>query len=369
MIPMNSIKVSVIIPVYNAKHFLHECINSLLTQSLRECEFIFVNDGSSDSSLEIIEEFARKDARIKIFNQENKGISKARNAGLNIAKGEYVGFLDNDDYVKHDMFETLYVNAKNLDLDVVISKTILGRDGKYIVKENGFQTDIVYDQNFSSTEIIKNLLRVEDLFAVWNKLYKRDFIIVNKIHFPKNRDIEEDNMFNIQAFNAANKVLFLEYSGYYYREVVTSKSRLTLENDYFAKALEKYNFDYKKEYNLTISDDEFEKLKAIRFIQRVFYLLYKCSVSNASFKLVFIYIKNMVFNTKVLELATKYQEEVISDKGWYEKAVLKIIIKQSSFLLIVLIFALKVGYHPFLSEFLRKINTSSKSVANAPENI
>lgn len=366
---MTAIKVSVIIPVYNAKDYLDDCIKSLLNQTLSDCEFIFVNDGSKDNSQEIIEEYKKEDTRIILINQENKGIGEARNAGINLAQGDYISFLDNDDFFKNDFLEYLYKRAVKDDLDILISKTILGRDGKFIIKENGFDTNLIFDKTFIQNNIIPNLLRVEDLFAVWNKIYKRSFINANQIRFPGNRVIEEDNMFNIQAFNKANKVLFVDYAGYYYREVITSKSRLTLENDYFSKALEKYYFDYKKEYNLLISADELEKLKAIRFIQRVSYLLYKCSVSKIPFKTKWSYIKKMVFHEKVYELSNKYYKEIISDKGLYEKLVLKIILNKSQISLLFLILSIKAGYHPRISETIRTINKLSKNFAGAPKNI
>lgn len=353
---MNPIKVSVIIPVYNAKDFLHDCIKSLLSQTLNVCEFIFVNDGSTDNSAEIINEYKIGDNRIILINQINKGISEARNAGIDVAKGEYIGFLDNDDFVKNDMFERLYETAQKDNLDIVVSKTILGRDCKYIIKDSIFETGIFYQRDFIQSKIIPNLLRVEDLFAVWNKIYKRSFVTLNNIHFPKNRIIEEDNMFNIQAFNKAEKVLFIDYAGYYYREVANSKSRQTIENDYFSKALEKYYFDYKKEYDLTISDIEIERLKAIRLIQRVFYLFYKCAVSRVSFKTKYNYIKKMVFHPKVFEIAKRYNQEIIFDKGIYEKIVLKVITNKSSVVLFFLIVSIKFGYHPAISEIIRKLN-------------
>ncbi|QSB27326.1 glycosyltransferase [Flavobacterium sp. CLA17] len=358
---MNSIKVSIIIPVYNGEAFLQDCIKSLINQTLIACEFIFVNDGSTDNSIGIIQGYQKKDSRIIVISQINKGISEARNTGIAVAKGEYIGFLDNDDFVKDDMFEHLYETAQHDNLDIVVSKTILGRDGKYIIKDPVFDVGILYAQPFIQAEIIPNLLKTEDLFAVWNKIYKRSFVDLNNIHFPKNRVIEEDNMFNIQAFNKAEKIVFIDYAGYYYREVATSKSRLTIENDYFSKALEKYYFDYKKEYNLTLPDSEIEELKAVRFIQRVFYLLYKCAVTKTSLKIKYNYIKRMVFHAKVYEIAKKYNQEVIADKGIYERIVLKVITKKSSILLFFLILTIQIGYHPVISETIRKLNKLTKN--------
>ncbi|MCM0665435.1 glycosyltransferase [Flavobacterium tyrosinilyticum] len=357
---MTIIKVSVVIPVYNAKDYLHDCIKSLLSQTLVDCEFIFVNDGSTDNSLEIIQKYQEEDNRINLISQKNKGIAEARNAGIEIASGQYIGFLDNDDFVKIDFFENLYKNAIDNNLDILVSKTILGRDGKYIIKDHGFSTNLIFTKDMIQEQILPNLLKVEDLFAVWNKIYKRTFVFENNIRFPGNRVIEEDNMFNIKSFNKAEKVLFIDYAGYYYRDVANSKSRKTIENDYFYKALEKYYFDYKKEYDLSISDDELEKLKAIRFVQRVFYLVYKCSVLKIQFKTKWNYIKNMVFHEKVYELSKKYNEEILQDKGLYERIALKIIIKKESFLLVLLILSIQLVYHPKISETIRKINKLTK---------
>lgn len=357
---MSPVKISVIIPVYNAKEFLGACIESLLNQTLTDCEFVFVDDGSTDNSAEIIREYQKNDNRIVLVSQINKGSSKARNSGIAVAKGEYIGFCDSDDFVKNDMFERLYETASNDNLDIVISKTILGRDRKYIIKDSGFAQGVCYDQKFIQSDIIPNLLRTEDLVAVWNKIYKQSFVNLYDIHFPKKSSIEEDTMFNILAFNKAQKVMFIDYAGYYYREVPNSKSRLTIESDYFSKALEKYYFDYKKECCLSLPEVEIEKLEAIRFIQRVFYLVYKSSVAKVPFKTKYDYIKNMVFHPKVYELAQKYSREVIADKGIYEKTVLKAIINKSSAILLLLILGFKVGYHPAISEIIRKLNKFNK---------
>jgi glycosyltransferase involved in cell wall biosynthesis len=354
---MTSIKVSVIIPVYNAELFLKDCIESLISQTLQECEFIFINDGSSDTSQQIIEKYQKTDDRIVLINQENKGISGARNTGIEVSKGAYIGFLDNDDYVKNTMFEVLYCKAIKENLDIVVSKTILGRDNKYIIKDAVFPIEKKYDQNFIQGNIIPSLLKEEDLFAVWNKIYKRSLVFTKCVRFPNSRVIEEDNMFNLQAFNCAINVMFIDYSGYFYREVATSESRRTIENNYFDKALQKFHFDYKQEYNLLIDYSELEKLKAIRFIQRVCYLVFKCATTETNFKNKFNYIKKMVFHPEVIDMSSRYKVEILLNKGIYETLVLKIINAQSIIGLYLLVVGIKFMYHPNLSEIIRKLNT------------
>ncbi len=111
-------KVSVIIPVYNVEKYIRECLDSVVNQTLKDIEIICVNDGSPDNSLAILEEYAAKDTRIKIINQENAGLSCARNAGLQIAQGEYIGFVDSDDWVDLDFFEKLYKTAKEYNAEI-----------------------------------------------------------------------------------------------------------------------------------------------------------------------------------------------------------------------------------------------------------
>ena len=101
-------KISIIVPVYNTEKYLSKCLNSLIKQTYKDIEIIVVNDGSKDKSLEIAKKFAKQDNRIKVFNKENGGLSSARNFGIEKASGEYIGFVDSDDYIKENMFEILY---------------------------------------------------------------------------------------------------------------------------------------------------------------------------------------------------------------------------------------------------------------------
>ena len=116
-----TVKVSIIVPVYNPGKFIYQCIDSLLNQTLKECEFIFVNDGSTDNSLSILKSYQEKDTRIKIIDQTNSGSSIAKNNGIKVATGEYIGFSDSDDYFEIDALETLYNYSKNNNLEIITS--------------------------------------------------------------------------------------------------------------------------------------------------------------------------------------------------------------------------------------------------------
>lgn len=162
------IKVSIIVPVYNVEKYLGTCLESLINQSLKEIEIICVNDGSTDDSLLILEEFARKDSRIIIINKENEGQSVARNIGVEKARGEYLGFVDSDDWVEVNYFEKLYNSAKKYDCDIACA-------GFKNFKKNNIKIRKSYEAELLCTTV-NDKIRLDNLPAdnyIWNKIYKR----------------------------------------------------------------------------------------------------------------------------------------------------------------------------------------------------
>ncbi|SFN37985.1 Glycosyl transferase family 2 [Algoriella xinjiangensis] len=359
---MEKVKVSIIIPVYKPGNLIHDCIKSLINQSFKSAEFIFVNDGSPDNVQEILNEYQKKDERIKLLEQKNQGISIARNQGIKMAKGDYIGFLDNDDYYKVNFIEELYSKALKHNLDIIISRTIESRDNKKIVKAPIFQINKIYNQDFSSDKIIKNLLIEESLFPVWNKLYKKELINKYDILFPSNREIEEDCMFNLQAFKNAEKIMFIDYFGYYYRDVSTSESRRFIERDLFAKAIEKYKFDYNSAYNLDLDKKEIERLKSIRLINRATYLSFICSKDNNNFNINYSYVKSIISNPILIEILNKYKNDPLLRVGKYDRILQNIILKQNYFKLKIICFSIYKLYTQSVSEFLRNLNGTNKNI-------
>lgn len=166
---MSEAKISVIVPVYNMEKYLEKCLNSLINQTLTDIEIICVNDGSTDSSLKILEEFAQADSRIKILTQQNSGQSVARNYGISNATGEYLGFVDSDDWVDLDYFEKLYNAAKDNNCDIACAG--FKRCGKVLSSvRKSYKEKKVY-KDINDKVVADNLPNDNYL---WNKIFKRE---------------------------------------------------------------------------------------------------------------------------------------------------------------------------------------------------
>lgn len=192
-------KVSVIIPVYNVENYLRKCLNSLVNQTLKDIEIIVVNDGTLDNSQEIIDEYVKKyPKKVVSVIQENGGQGAARNTGLLHAKGEYIGYVDSDDYVEENMYEELYKKAKEEDSDIVIC-------GNNVVKENY--------EFLSKEDVDKEFLLGK--MAVWNKIYKKNIIVDNKIQF-RSKVWYEDLDFTMKVFFSSKKISYIDKPLYNY---------------------------------------------------------------------------------------------------------------------------------------------------------
>lgn len=316
-----SVKVSVIIPVYNCEKYIRECIESLINQTLKECEFIFVNDGSIDKSKEIIEEYASKDIRIKLINQKNGGVSVARNTGLENAVGEYIGFVDGDDYIDIDYYENLYNTAVKNSCDIVMcdwkSQT------NYLSLP--FEKDRILNKKYIEENIYPYFIQYEGMNSVWNKIFRTRLIKQNKIEFPKGVKLGEDAIFNIKAFTYLNNCFYLSYSGYFYREVEGSATKDIIKNDYFKAALNTYKNIPDEYKDWAIKPEEIERLKAIKFLNTVISLTYIYFVPNKNNTLKdrYKYVKDMIKNEQVLLLFNRYYKDISINRGRYERKLIE----------------------------------------------
>ena len=188
---------SIIIPVYNVEQYIEACLDSILTQNLNDFEIICINDGSTDNSLGILEKYQNKERRLKIYSQKNSGPGVARNFAINIAKGDYICFVDPDDKLEPLSLDSVYQFAIEKKLKVVQFNYKTFQENKDY-KEYNFAEQILnlynYDLNkikyYNFNNVLKDCFHAFDMHIV-NKIYSRDFIIKNKIYFTNDRYAED----------------------------------------------------------------------------------------------------------------------------------------------------------------------------------
>ncbi len=226
----NKPKISLIIPVYNSEKYLPECLDSVLEQTFKDFEVVCVNDGSTDSSLSILKKYAAKDARIVIKSQNNAGVSAARNAALELAKGKYIAFLDSDDFIHPDYLKVLYETMELKKADLVwcgflrVNQNILRQEVKVLV---GKRYPIkVYDNIFD--DFIKGNINPE--VALWNKLYKSD--LAKQIKFVENIAASEDFLYVVSYLYKTNKVAFVNAELLFYRVTDTGLTHKPVKAKY-----------------------------------------------------------------------------------------------------------------------------------------
>ncbi len=214
-------KISVIIPIYNTECYIEQCITSVINQSYQNLDIICVNDGSQDSSIDIVEHYQKLDSRIRIINKSNGGISSARNLGLQYAQGSYITFLDSDDYLASDIYSYCIKQIEIEDrLPIIFQFQIFGKEKGQVLPhkiEEGFNdykslmTHLAYKQRINN--------------SVWNKLYPKE--LIQNLTFIEDR-VGEDAIFNYLALERAKGFVFINKVGYYYR---INHSTNNLSND------------------------------------------------------------------------------------------------------------------------------------------
>lgn len=204
------VKVSVILPVYNGEEFIESCIKNILNQTLKEIELIVVNDGSKDNTLNICKKYADFDSRVVLINQENQGVSSARNKGIEISNGDYLCFIDCDDRIENDYLEKLYNIANEKSVQVVCC------DIECIDSNDKFISKKTMQSGYYSKEIaLKKLFEFNDLnWGPCGKLFKSD-LVKNKVDFPS-LNVYEDLVFVYNCIFNTEQIFYTDKSTYYY---------------------------------------------------------------------------------------------------------------------------------------------------------
>ena len=265
--------ISLIVPIYNVGKYLPKCIESILNQTFKNFELILVNDGSTDNSGVVCDDYAKKDTRIKIIHKSNGGVSSARNAGLYVAKGEYIGFVDPDDYIDKNMYEKLYRLCIDNNSDIAICRFNREINGKIQNKES--TEEIIELNNMEAmNELFKgNLYR----FSLCNKLFSKKCF--NDVLFPEER-IHEDLSTTYKLFANSKKAVYINYCGYIY----VRRENSILTSTYNEKRLQAF-----------IAWDEI-----IEFIDKNYYEIIEQVIATFTYWCVdnILYILNQVNNSK-----------------------------------------------------------------------
>ena len=286
-------KVSVIVPIYNVEKYLERCIISLINQTFSNIEIIALNNGSTDKSLDILNYYAYKDKRIRVISNKNIGVSKSRNIGIKEAKGEYIVFVDSDDWIDSNMIEILHGTISDNNCDLAMCTYV--REFSDHSKEKVFDLPAIsiYEGNQIKSELLRKLVGpigyelsnpeyLDALGTVWAKMYKASMVKENCLCFIDLSEIGsgEDTLFNIYAFNKVNKVILLNKPMYHYwrgnENSITSRyipNFVEKRRNYF-----KYMKMFIKENNLS---SEYETALNNRICTSVLGMgLLECSKSN-----------------------------------------------------------------------------------------
>lgn len=229
-------KISIIIPIYNSEKYLARCIETVIGQTYKNLEIILVNDGSRDKSLNICKYYQSKDSRIVIIDKINEGVSVARNTGIDAATGKYIGFVDADDWIEPNMYESMLNNIEKYKCNIAFCN--FTKDTKY----SRYFKKINVNKNVLSkldiiNELIANMIGIEDILpkyhyvmgSIWRCLYNRDFLNKYNLKFRSGISIMEDLVFNIQALIFCDKVCIDH--GYYYHYIKNKSSSLHTYNE------------------------------------------------------------------------------------------------------------------------------------------
>lgn len=243
--------VSIIVPIYNVEQYIEECIKSIVNQTLTQIEIILVNDGTKDDSINKIKKYIDNDDRIILINKENGGLSSARNKGLEIAKGDYILFIDSDDYIDTDMVQEMYESMSSNDLDIVMCGYKRVENEKVYEVHPPIESNIIFNKE-DIIKIVEQGHNTKSIWFVWRNMYRKDILTKNSLTFNEDIKFGEDSVFNMNSFLSSNKIMSIDKCLYNYRlnpnSLTQSKHKPNLEENVMLQYCEKIKIV--KDYNL-----------------------------------------------------------------------------------------------------------------------
>ncbi len=260
-------KVSIVIPIYNGEKYLDRCINSVLNQSICDIEVILVDDGSQDLSGEICDEYSTRDARIKVIHKKNGGLGAARNTGIEVAEGEYIGFVDCDDWISPDMYEVLYNTAVEQRAEIVSGRFAIVHDEHEVVGTLDGTVCLYEGEDKRRVYLESGIQDRSSQYSACTKIYKKS--LFDNLKFPQEQ-LYEDSFTNLLFIEKANRFVIINKYTYYYYMGSTSITR---------KRCSKKDLDLElvgRQFREHTRDTECEQLGIVLYGRTYFSLMVKC---------------------------------------------------------------------------------------------
>ncbi len=300
---MSDIKITAIMPVYNVENFIGKCIESLQAQTLTDWELIAVDDGSPDNSGAICDAYALNDSRIKVIHKENGGAPSARNTAIPMARGEYLYFVDSDDWAEPTMFEEMYNMAKKNNAQLVVAGFYI--DTYYSDTEFYTQEQTLPSREFSSQrefrEYAHKMFDKNLLYTPWNKLFERKYIMDNDIRFKNT--FWDDFPFNLDVVRNVERVVLMENKYYHFMRARSDSETAKYRSDMYEKREKEHGWMLELYKYWNVQSDESQEMIYRRYIERVVGCIENVtnSACTLSFKEKMQEIKNMITSENVRE--------------------------------------------------------------------
>ena len=297
-----SVKISVIIPIYNSEKYLSDCLESIINQTFKDIEIICINDGSKDKSEQIIKQYAEKDKRIILLNQKNEGAGPARDKGVEISKGEYLSFIDSDDFFHFRTLEIAYNNIKKFNSDVL----------RFQYFEFKNKNKLKINEKIESYNIKNFSMTMGWCCVVWNRIWKASIIKKNNISFGKLKS-GQDNVFNAKIFPFLKNIILLDVKLAYHRNVYKSLSfNYKKKSMYLYKSIPEIINTWKMNNVITKANSE-----------KIYYSLFNfISYFNKKYKKIF---KKYLINEKII-----FNNDFISNAGRFKNKLRKLELESST---------------------------------------
>lgn len=302
------ILISVIIPVYNVEKYLPICIESVINQTYKNFEVIFIDDGSTDSSGALCDKYAEKDSRVRVIHKENAGVSAARNDGIEISTGELIYFLDADDWIDLCLFEEIIKIYKEKECDAVFFDYVVEYTNKKIIEKSLILSDELVT-NSSSIEYLTSYMKNG---YMWNAVYKASIIKNNRIRFKKNISLLEDNLFKFSCYPYVKSYAYIKNAYYHYRQ---------LDNSAIHSLRQDYPINLKNVYNEMCSQiakgiyppkaEIVPNSKYICFLSRVAENAFQSNSLQTAIKIINEYINSDEYHKSLLN----YDEKLVGTAG------------------------------------------------------